>query len=113
MEQLNHKICIYIPSTFDGNKPAKRMQRKATAKACKRFSQMFGGATTTKAVGFWFSSEKGLIPEAQNLVYSYCTEADKTAHLDTVLTFAKAVCKYMKQEAVSVEIDGVLNFIEG
>ena len=112
MEQLNHKICIYIPSTFDGNKPAKRMQKKATAKACKRFSLMFGGSTTTKAVGYWFSSEKGLIPEAQNLVYSYCTEADKNAHLESVKTFAKAVCRWMKQEAVSIEIDNTLQFIE-
>ena len=88
------------------------MQKKATANACKRFSLMFGGSTTTKAVGYWFSSEKGLISEAQNLVYSYCTEAGKAAHLESVKTFAKAVCRWMKQEAVTVDNNGTLLFIE-
>lgn len=112
MEQLNHKICIYVPSTFGGNKPAKRMQRKAVKKAAGRFSRLFGGATAQQANGFWFSSEKGLIPEVQTLVYSYCTEADKDAHLESVKTFAQALCRWMKQEAVSIEIDNTLQFIE-
>ena len=109
---LNHKICIYVPSTYEGNKPAKRMQKKAVKKAAVRFSRLFGGATATPAKGFWFSSEKGLIPEAQTLVYSYCTEADKTAHLESVKTFAKALCKWMKQEAVTVEVDNTMQFVE-
>lgn len=112
MEQLNHKICIYIPSTFDGNKPAKRLQKKVSRKAAQRLATLFGGSTATKAVGFWVSKEKGLIPEAQTLIYSYCTESDKTAHLESVKTFAKAVCRWMKQEAVSIEIDNTLQFIE-
>ena len=112
MEQLNHRICVYIPSTFDGNKPAKRMQKKAVRKAAQRLSMYFGGATTTKAVGYWVSEEKGLIAEAQTLVYSNTTEEGKTAHLDTVRQFAKAICRWMKQEAVTLEIDGELEFIE-
>jgi hypothetical protein len=112
MEQLNHRICIYIPSTFDGNKPAKRMQKKATRKAAQRLSTYFGGATTTQAVGYWNSPEKGLIAEKQILVYSACNESDKAKYTDAVTNFAKAVCRWMKQEAVTVEIDGTLQFVE-
>lgn len=112
MEQLNHKISVYIPSTYEGNKPAKRMQRKAVKKAASRFSRLFGGSTATTAKGFWFSSEKGLIEEKQVIVYSYCTEADKAANLENVRTFAKSVCRWMKQEAVTLEIDNTLQFVE-
>ena len=112
MEQLNHKICVYIPSTYDGNKPAKRMQKAVTKKAAKRFSILFGGATAQQAHGFWVSGEKGLIAEKQVIVYSNCTESDKVSKSEAVRTFAQAVCKVMKQEAVTVEIDGVMEFIE-
>lgn len=110
--KLNHRICVYIPSTFEGNRPAKRMQRKATEKAAARLATLFGGCTTTKAVGYWMSDTKGLIAEGQTLAYANTTEEGKAAHLDTVRQFAKAVCRWMKQEAVTLEIDGELEFIE-
>jgi len=112
MEQLTHKITLFVPSTYEGNKPAKRLQKKVARKAASRFSVLFGGATATNAVGFWMSKEKGLIPEKQILISSNCTASDKAAKLENVLSFAKAICKYMKQEAVSVEIDNVLQFVE-
>lgn len=110
--KLNHRIAVYVPSTFDGNKPARMMQRRATKKAARRLSQLFGGATATQALGYWVSSEKGLIAERQNIVYSACTEEDKQTKLQAVLTFAQALCKWMKQEAVTVEIDGIMEFVE-
>ena len=60
---LNHRVTIYVPSTYDGNKPARRMARKATA------------------------------------------------HTARVIDTARALCRWMKQEAVTVEIDGVLQFV--
>lgn len=110
--KLNHRIAVYVPSTFDGNKPARMMQRKATKKAARRLSALFGGATQTKALGYWVSSEKGLISERQNIVFSACTEQDKESKQEAVLTFARALCKWMKQEAVTVEIDGTMEFVE-
>jgi hypothetical protein len=88
------------------------MQRRATKKAAARLSVLFGGCTTTQAVGYWMSDTKGLIAENQTLVYSNTTEEGKTAHLDTVRDFARAICRYMRQEAVTVEVDGELEFIE-
>lgn len=55
---LNHRVTIYVPSTYEGNKPARRMARKATAHT------------------------------------------------------ARALCRWMKQEAVTVEINNTLYFVE-
>ena len=112
MEQLNHQIAVFVPSTFDGNKPAKRMQKKAVKHAARRFCRYFGGCTATTATGFWNSPTKGLIPERQVIVYANCTEADKAKYTEAVTTFAKALCRWMKQEAVTVQIDNALQFVE-
>lgn len=77
---LNHRVTIYVPSTYEGNKPARRMARKATAHTARVFSALFGGATATKAAGYWVSDTKGLTKETQTLVFSACTEADKEAN---------------------------------
>ena len=108
---LTDKVTIYVPSTKEVNKPAKRLQKKVSKHVAKKFSCMFGGCTQQTANGFWMSDTKGLIAEKQNLIFAACTKADREKHLQDVLTIAKAICKYMKQEAVTVEIDGVLQFV--
>lgn len=108
---LNHRVSIYVPSTYEGNKPARRMARKATAHTARVFSALFGGATATQAAGYWVSDTRGLIKETQTLVFSACTEADKEKHTARVIDTARALCRWMKQEAVTVEIDGVLQFV--
>ena len=66
---LTDRVTIYVPSTTEGNKPAKGLQKKVTKHTAKVFSRIFGGATSYKARGYWNSSEKGLIAD--------CTEADR------------------------------------
>ena len=109
---LTDRITIYVPSTTEGNKPAKRLQKKVSKHVAKKFSCMFGGCTQQAANGFWMSDTKGLIAEKQNLIFSACTTEDRKKHLQDVLTIAKAICKYMKQEAVTVDNNGTLLFIE-
>ena len=109
---LNNRVTIYVPSTYEGNKPAKRLQKKVSKHVAKKFSCMFGGCTQQAANGFWMSDTKGLIEEKQNLIYSACTTADREKHLQDVLTIAKAICKHMKQEAVTVDNNGTLLFVE-
>lgn len=112
MQTLSHRISIFVPSTFEGNKPAKRLQKKVSKHVAKKFSCMFGGCTQQAATGFWMSDTKGLIPEKQNIIFAACTKADREKHLADVLTIAKAICKYMKQEAVTVDNNGTLIFVE-
>lgn len=110
--ELNNRVSIYVPSTTDGNKPAKRLQKKVTKHTARVFSRIFGGATAYKARGYWNSSEKGLIAEEQNIIFSACTEADREKNTARVFSLAKFICKYMKQEAVTVEINNTLYFVE-
>jgi len=109
---LTDRVTIYVPSTTDGNKPAKRLQKKVSKHVAKKFSCMFGGCTQQAASGFWVSDSKGLIEEKQNLIFAACTPQDREKHLQDVLTIAKAIAKYMKQEAVTVDNNGTLLFIE-
>lgn len=109
---LTDRVTIYVPSTTEGNKPAKRLQKKVSKHVAKKFFRMFGGCTQQAANGFWMSDKKGLIAEKQNLIFAACTPQDRGKHLQDVLTIAKAICKYMKQEAVTVDNNGTLLFVE-
>lgn len=108
MEQLKNKISIYVPSTIDGNKPAKLMQRREAKRTAKFFCSLYGGATTTNANGYYISNEKGLIKERQIIVYSFCDDM----HENGILAFAKRLCKRMKQESIAVEFNNKMIFIE-
>ena len=110
--ELSHRIAIYVPSTFAGNKPARMMQKRESKRAARYLCNYFGGCTQTQAVGYWNSPEKGLIPERQNIIFSACTEEGKQAHTTKVIAYARRLARRMKQEAVTVEIDGVMEFIE-
>ena len=108
---LTDRFTIYVPSTKDGNKPAKRLQKKVSKHVARKFSCMFGGCTQQTANVFWMSDTKGLIAEKQNLIFAACTTADREKYLQDVLTIAKAICKYMKQKAVTVGINNTLYFV--
>ena len=111
--KLTNKIQIFIPSTYEGNKPAKRLQRKETKRASKYFCSYFGGATATTAQGYYISPEKGLIKEKQNIIYSACTDEALTEHKNKFFAYAKRLCRRMRQESVTLEINGTMQFIEG
>ena len=110
--KLTNRIAIYVPSTYNGNKPARRLQKKACKHVAKYFCRYFGGSTATTATGFWQSETLGLIAENVTIIYANCTENDLQNNVQNVLTIAKAICKYMKQEAVTVEINNTLQFVE-
>lgn len=113
MQALTHRISVFIPSTVDGNKPAKRLAKRETKRAAKYFCIYFGGCTAQRAAGYWISDTKGLIQETQTVVFSQCTETDKEAHTAKVLAYAKRLARRMRQEAVTVQIDNEMQFICG
>ena len=109
--KLTNEIQIFIPSTYDGNKPAKRMQRKETKRASKYFCSYFGGATEQPANGYYISDSKGLIKEKQNIIYSACTDEALTEHENKIFAYAKRLCRRMKQEAVTVKVNNNMYFV--
>ena len=76
-----------------------------------RLATMFGGATAQAATGAWMSESKGLIKEDITIVYAFTDEAGLNDHRAEVIQLATDIASGMTQEAVSVEIDGSLQFI--
>jgi hypothetical protein len=106
---FNHSFKIYIPSTVDVNNP---VDSSAAVRGCLSFlSGMFGGATAFDASGAWLSSSAGLVLEKITICYAFTNLAGKIRGRRAVLDYAKKVRDDMRQEAVSVEIDGKLYFV--
>lgn len=106
---LNHKVTIYIPGTVDANTAG---NTSAYVTECAALlSECFGGATSTPVRGYWMSEAHGLITEDNNAVFAYAAQSALDEHLDDVVDFAVRMRDALKQEAVAVELDGVMYFI--
>lgn len=68
---LNAKVAIYVPSTTDVNVPTDN--KKFVNKVMTKFSEWFGGCTSTPAVGGWVSNSGALVVENVTIVYAFCT----------------------------------------
>ena len=110
--ELDSKVSIYVPSTCNVDKADDTdLQGKFVNLLIMEFSEMFGGATATDAVGGWFSKDAGIVKETVKIVYAYCTKEGFLNHIDRVLALAQQICIEMKQEAVTVEYNGKVAFI--
>lgn len=107
--KLSHKVTIYVPSTVDVNK--KTSNKKQVDKMLTEFSQMFGGATSTKALGCWTTEAGKLVKESVTLVYSYCNDIQLESNIQAVIKLAEDLKVEMNQEAISLEVNGDLHFI--
>lgn len=108
---LNKKVAVYVPSTVNGNTKAPTELIAANVnKAKKTLAELFGGFTATPAQGGWYSPIHGLIQEEIVIVYAYTNEEGITK-AGEVERLAKEIAASMTQEAVTVEIDGAINFI--
>jgi hypothetical protein len=109
---LNHRISIFIPSTVNGNEPAPADLIARWVKSAKlKFAELFGGFTAHRAVGGWVSPVHGLVEEPVTVVTSF-TDDDGLDRLGEVEEFAATVAEALGQEAVTLEIDNSLQFIE-
>jgi len=106
---LSHKFSVYVPSTIDTNNETDNT--KQVNETLSFLSSLFGGATKTDAFGAWVSATAGLVTEKVSVCYAYCSLIDKYKHIKKVKEFAKTLKEEMKQEAVSLEIDGRLLFV--
>jgi len=107
--KLNKIIRLYVPGTIN-NKIDLKAQVKWVDKALDKFADLFGGATTMQAQGAW-KTEGAIVKEPIVLVYTFTDEDGLLQHRETVVEFAQRIAFEMKQECVSVEIEGELHFI--
>ena len=67
-----------------------------------------GGATSTNAIGYWVSDERGLEKENTKMVFAYAESLDE---IDVVIDKCEALKNELKQDAIALEIDGQMYFI--
>ncbi len=105
---LSSRISVYVPSTMHDKEidNSEFVDRMLTL-----FSECFGGATSSAAIGVWKSPVVGLIKEKVTIVYSNCTDSDLQAHIETILSAIETLKSDMAQEAISLEINGELYFV--
>jgi len=106
---LTHKFSIYVPSTIDVNTTTDNTEK--VRETLVFLSGLFGGATSTAASGAWVSPSAGLVVEDVTICYAFCTFFQMLKNRRTVKQFAARIREEMKQDAVSVEIDGKLMFV--
>ena len=105
--KLSNEIAVFVPSTIGAAEASQEMVSRVVDQALIELSAVNGGATATNGVGAWLSSEGGLVKESVVIVSSSC----ETITLETLRTLAKLrrlVRKTMRQEAVTVRVNGVL-----
>ena len=103
------RIAIYIPSTYDVDKPINNSY--IVERTAKLFSMLYGGCTAQESCGYYVANNNDLIQEKVTIVFSYTDNDTFAKHEEKVLQYAKTVKKEMKQESVSIELNNSLYFI--
>jgi hypothetical protein len=102
-------VKIYVPGTMG---TAQTTDNAAYIRRAAVFlSGAFGGATAQETTGYWLSDVAGLVEEKTTIVYSFCNAESLTAAADSIVEFCETMKKELIQEAVSLEVNGVLYLI--
>ena len=110
MFSLKSKVTVYIPATVDVDKEINNTEY--VNRAATLLSECFGGATSTDALGYWVSNTSGLVKEHTTMVFAYAGEEDLKKNLDHVIDFCEMLKDEMKQEAIAMELNGEMFFIQ-
>lgn len=107
--KLSSKITLYIPATVGVDQEADNSEQVKRAAAL--LASLFGGSTSTPAVGYWLSPAAGLIAEKTTVVFAYASDTALQDHVEEVINFCEDLKAEMGQEAVAMEINGDMYFI--
>lgn len=106
---LDSKFSIYVPSTTDVNKKIENSEY--VKKVLTELSELFGGATASRAEGAWICADGSTVLESVTICYAFCTTEQAVQNIEKVLSICKWIKTEMKQEAVSLEYNGQLAFV--
>lgn len=106
---MDNKVSIYVPSTVNINQRVDNS--KQVMHIIKQMSLLFGGATSYKCTGGWVADNGEIVTERVNIVYSFCNKKALQDNLSNVINICQQIKKDMKQEAVTLEINGKATFI--
>jgi hypothetical protein len=103
---LSHIVRLYVPSTIDGDIP--HDNQGYVDKVVEDFSVWFGGATAYNALGGWYDGHK-VVYESVTIVEAHADNIDLKIPL--VIWLAETVKSELRQQAVAIEVDGVLYLV--
>lgn len=106
---LNSKVAIYVPSTINVSEECDNTQY--VKNTIKQLSTWFGGATATPAIGGWVSAAGEVVVENVSIVYSFCTTEKLQEYAADIIELCKTIKREMRQEAVTLEINGQVKFV--
>lgn len=107
--KLSSKITVYVPATQGVDQQTDNTAQ--VERVASVLADLFGGATSTPAVGYWLSPAAGLVAERTTIVFAYCADKALQEHIDKVLELCQWLKDDMRQEAVALEINGEMYFI--
>ena len=106
---LSHKVTVYVPATRNDENGAHEIDNtKYVDDMAQTLTNLFGGATSTNAIGYWMSDERGLEKENTKMVFAYAESLDK---IDVVIDKCEALKYELGQDNIALEIDGQMYFI--
>lgn len=110
---LPHHVEVYVPGTVNANQPAPAEFHKQQLTHVKtQLAKMFGGFTAVPAHGGWHSEQHGLIEEPVTVVRAHMSPEQRKQHLPAVFDLARQLARTMGQEAIAVNVDGTMHFVE-
>ena len=107
--KLSSKVTVYVPAT-QGTATATDNSEAVKATA-SLLASLFGGSTSTPALGYWLSPVSGLVAENTTVVFAYASDSDLQQHIGQVVDYCEELKRSMEQEAIALEINGDMYFI--
>lgn len=110
---LNHQVAIYVPSTqgLDG-KISINEHKARIEQVAGKLSELFGGATSYKAQGYYKAKNGRLIIETVEIVLAYAGDEQLEANSQALFSYTQDKAREWQQESVLLEIDRKAIFIE-
>lgn len=107
--KLGTKITVYVPATINTNETIDNAPY--VTRTAELLSNLFGGATSTNAIGYYVSNAVGMVTEKTTMVFAYANTETLEAKIQDVLEWAVILKNEMAQESIALEINGEMYFI--
>lgn len=108
---LGTRVALYVPGTYNVSQSlTKENADRIVGETARFLSQLFGGATSQVAYGYYVSSGGALVIEEITIVYSYTKRLSRMQR-QAVFDHAEYLKRKLGQELVTVEINGKIRFI--
>ena len=110
---LPFEIVVYVPSTQDADTTISQEDFKHRIEVVETYlAKLFGGFSSNPVDGGYNSDEKGLIKEDVFKVYSFASRDGFEPKMEELVIQIKKWCKVWGQEAIGLEFEGDLFYVE-